>query len=52
MNSVAGNAGNNSPIPVADIVVTGSAKKGYNFSIKNRIPSANKGDVKFSIGEF
>ncbi len=38
LESSVGRDGNDSPIPVADIIVTGSVEEGYDFSIESRAP--------------
>lgn len=37
LGSAVGSSGDNTPIPVADIVVTGGVEEGYDFSIENRL---------------
>lgn len=52
LQTAVGSSGNDSPVAVADIVVTGSAEDGYGFSIENRVPAINLVDGVISFTEF
>jgi len=44
-----GSSGNNSPVPVADIVVTGDQQNGFLFDIREVVPSQTP---TITFGEF
>ncbi len=52
LESAVGVSGNDNSIPVADIIVSGSEEEGYDFSIENRVPVLDTGNIDFSFGEF
>lgn len=52
LESAVGRDGNDTPVSVADITVTGNTDDGYDFSIENRTPGSDVEELYFSIGEF
>ena len=53
LDSSRGSLGNDTPIPVADIVVSGDAESGYDFSIENLVPDTSTVPVPdIPVGEF
>lgn len=49
---VMGTAGNDSPIPVANIIVTGDQQNGFTFDVEEVVPPQTTNPPTISVGEF